>query len=167
MHFFVMNAEKLAILAGLISTLSTSKVAKMGLSQPNTQHNTQQPKWASATLPSTSFALSLHWQYTGAPNQWRHSSLWSHARRLWLGLAEQWLVHLFGAPNEDTSTNREIRQALALGGRRTIMRDNNQLGVGGHIRRDVGEEARGSCSMQGGGVQSFEVTNSAHTKTVI
>jgi hypothetical protein len=44
MHFFVMNAEKLAILAGLISTLSTSKVAKMGLSQPNTQHNTQQPK---------------------------------------------------------------------------------------------------------------------------
>jgi hypothetical protein len=64
-------------------------------------------------------------------------------------------------PNEDTSTNREIRQALALGGRHLMMRDNNQLEVGGCVRRDVGEEAHRSCSMWGGGVQSFEVTNSA------
>jgi hypothetical protein len=65
-------------------------------------------------------------------------------------------------PNEDTSKNREIRQALALVGRRSMMKqDNNQLGVGGRVRRDVGEEARGSCSVWGGGVQLFEVTNSA------
>ena len=70
-------------------------------------------------------------------------------------------------PNEDTSKNREIRQALALGGRRLMMRDNNQLGVGGCFRRDVGEEALGSCSVWGGGVQSFEVTNSAHKKLII
>ncbi len=40
--FFVMNAEISAILAGPISTFSTSKVAKMGLSQPHhtTQHTT-------------------------------------------------------------------------------------------------------------------------------
>ncbi len=42
-----------------------------------------------------------------------------------------------------------------------MMKDNNQLGVGGYVLRDVGEEARGSCSVWGGGVQSFEVTNSA------
>ncbi len=79
----------------------------------------------------------------------------------------RWLICLFGAPNEDTSKNREIRQALALGGRRSMMRDNNQLGVGGRVWRDVGEEARGSCSMWGGGVQSFEVTNSAQKKSII
>jgi hypothetical protein len=48
-----------------------------------------------------------------------------------------------------------------------MMRDNNQLGVGGRVWRDVGEEARGSCSVWGGGVQSFEVTNSAHKKLII
>jgi hypothetical protein len=42
--FFVMNAEKLAILAGPISTFSTSKVAKQACHNHNTQHNTQQPK---------------------------------------------------------------------------------------------------------------------------
>jgi hypothetical protein len=41
-----------------------------------------------------------------------------------------------------------------------MMRDNNQLGVGGRVRRDVGEEVHGRCSMWGGGIQSFEVTNS-------
>ncbi len=46
------------------------------------------------------------------------------------------------------------------------MRDNNQLGVGGCIWRDVGEEARGSCSVWGGSVQLFEVTNSAHKKMI-
>jgi hypothetical protein len=42
--FFVMNAEKLAILAGPISTFSTGKVAKWACHNHNTQHNTQQPK---------------------------------------------------------------------------------------------------------------------------
>ncbi len=76
-------------------------------------------------------------------------------------MAAQWLVCLFGAPNEDTSKNREILQALDLVGRRSMMRDNNQLGGGGCVQRDVKEEARESCSVWGGGVQSFEVTNSA------
>ncbi len=105
--------------------------------------------------------------HTGAPNQWCHGSLWSHPRRLWSGLAARWLVHLFGVPNEDTSKNREIRQALALGGCRSMMRDNDQLGVGGRIWRHIGEEAHGSCSVWGGGIQSFEVTNSAQKKMII
>ncbi len=78
-----------------------------------------------------------------------------------------WLVCLFGAPNEDTSKNREIRQALALGGRRSMMRDNNQLGVGGRVQRDVREEARERCSVWGGGIQSFKVMNSARKKMII
>jgi hypothetical protein len=45
-----------------------------------------------------------------------------------------------------------------------MMRDNNQLGVGGRVWRDVGEEARGSFSLWGGGIKSFEVTNSARKK---
>jgi hypothetical protein len=66
-----------------------------------------------------------------------------------------------------THKKREIRQALVLGGRRSMMRDNNQLGVDSRVRRDVGEEAHGSCSVWGGGIQSFEVTNSAHKKSII
>jgi hypothetical protein len=52
MHFFVINAEKLAILAGPISTFSTSKVAKTGLSQPQhtTQHTTNKMSCCHPTL---------------------------------------------------------------------------------------------------------------------
>jgi hypothetical protein len=162
-----MNAEKSAISACPISTSSTSKVAKMGLSQPQhtTQHTTT--KMSHCHLLSTGFALSLHGQNTGAPNQWHRGSLWSHARCLWLGLAARWLVRLFGVPNEDTSKNREICQALALDGRRSMMRDNNQLGDSGRVWRDVGEEAPGSCSVWGGGIQSFEVMNSAQKILII
>jgi hypothetical protein len=159
-----MNAKKSAILAGPVSTCSTSKVAKTGLSQPQhtTQHTTTK---MSRCHPTLHWLCPLSpWAVYRCPHQWRRGSLWSHARRLWSGLAARWLIRLFGAPNEDTSKNREIHQALALGGRRLMMRDNNQLGVGGRVWRDVGEEARGSCSVWGGGIQLFEVTNSAQKK---
>jgi hypothetical protein len=71
-----------------------------------------------------------------------------------------WFVCL-GCQVKTHQKNREIHQALVLGGRRLMMRDNNQLGVGSHVRRDVGEEACGSCGMWGGGIQSFEMINSA------
>jgi hypothetical protein len=48
-----------------------------------------------------------------------------------------------------------------------MIRDNNHRGDGGRVWRDVGEEARESCSVWGGGVQSFEVTNSAQKKSII
>jgi hypothetical protein len=37
---------------------------------------------------------------------------------------------------------------------------NNQLGVGGRGRRDVGEEAHGGWNVWEGGIQSLEATNS-------
>jgi hypothetical protein len=52
-----------------------------------------------------------------------------------------------------------LKYTVALGGRRLSATHNNQLGVGGHGRRDVGEEARGGWNVWEGGVQSLEATN--------
>ena len=52
------------------------------------------------------------------------------------------IIPLFGAPKRDPSKNREMDWALALGGRRLIIKNNNQLVVGVHGGLDVGEEAR-------------------------
>ncbi len=49
---------------------------------------------------------------------------------------------------------------MALGGPHLIGRYNNQIVVSGRGRIDVGEEVRGGWSVWGGGIQSFEVTNS-------
>ena len=59
-----------------------------------------------------------------------------------LGLLSPPLVPLFGAPKRDPSKNREMGRALALGGRRPIMKNNNQLVVEFRGGIDVGEEAR-------------------------
>ncbi len=56
---------------------------------------------------------------------------------------------------------------MALGGCHLIGRYNNQIVVGGCGRIDVGEEAHGGWSVWGGGVQSFEVTNSKDDKNYI
>ncbi len=166
--FFVMNVEKSAILAGPISTFSTSKVAKTGLSQPQhtTQHTTTKMSRCHPTLHQLC-PLSPRAEYR-CPQAMvlRLPMVPRKAPVVGLGGAMAGLP-VCGVPYEDTSKNREIRQALALGGCRSMMRDNNQLGVGGRVRRDVGEEACGSCSVWGRGVQSFEVTNSAHKKLII
>ena len=59
-----------------------------------------------------------------------------------LGLLSPPLVPLFGAPKRDPSKNREMGRDLALGGRRSIMKNNNQLVVGVRGGIDVQEEAR-------------------------
>ena len=48
--------------------------------------------------------------------------------------------------------------ALALGGRRSLMKNNNQQVVGIRSGRDVGEEARGWESVWGDTVPCFGVT---------
>ena len=70
------------------------------------------------------------------------------------------------ATKRDASKNREMGVALALGGRHLIGRYNNQIGFGDRGRRDVGEEARGGWSVWGGGIKSFEVTNSNNEKNI-
>jgi hypothetical protein len=78
----------------------------------------------------------------------------------WVWWRNGWFACL-GRQRKTHQKIEKIRQALALGGRCLMIRGNNQLGVGGRVWRDVGEEARGNCSVWGGGIQSFEVTNSA------
>ena len=74
------------------------------------------------------------------------------------GLLSTPLVPLFGTPKSDPSKNREIGGALSLGGRRSLMKNNNQLGVCICSGRDVGEEACGWESVWGDTVPSFGVT---------
>ncbi len=114
--------------------------------QPTTTHNPQltSSRRAAAALPSSCSALYLHGNSRHIPGSWFRRSLWSHARRPWLGLAApRWLVHLFWGQNEATSKNREEHGASALGGRHLAATHNNQPIDGGSSRWDVGEEARG------------------------
>jgi hypothetical protein len=64
-----------------------------------------------------------------------------------LGLAVQWLVCLFGRRNGDASKKQRGNGASALGGQNFEVQSNNQIGVGSHGGRDVGEEARLVWSM--------------------
>ncbi len=58
--FYVMNAQKSAILAGLRSNFYMSVSQKYGPAQNTTTQNTHQPTWDAAALPSSGFALSLY-----------------------------------------------------------------------------------------------------------
>ncbi len=68
-----------------------------------------------------------------------------------VGLLLPWLVPLAGMPNKNASKNREGGRSSALGGRRMVLRRNNQPIVGGSDRRDDGEDAR-LGGVYGGGV---------------
>ncbi len=85
------------------------------------------------------------------------------AHGAWLLLAVLVGSHL-GHQNKPHQKNREENGASALGGRRLLVTHNNQLGVGGRGRRDVGEEARGGWNVWEGGVQSLEATNLTQKK---
>ncbi len=67
-----------------------------------------------------------------------------------MGLLSLRLAPLVGAPNKDASINREGGGSLALGGRRLVIRCNNQPIVGGSNRRDDGEDAQPGWSVWGG-----------------
>jgi hypothetical protein len=76
-----------------------------------------------------------------------------------VGLLLLRLVPLVGTPNEDASKNREGDGSLALGGRRLVVRNNNQLIVGSSDRMDDGEDARPGWSVWGGCFFYFGVAN--------
>jgi hypothetical protein len=67
-----------------------------------------------------------------------------------VGLLSLQLVPLVEMPNIDASKNREGDGSLALGGRRLVVRHNNQPIVGGSNRMDDGEDARPGCCVWGG-----------------
>ncbi len=66
------------------------------------------------------------------------------------GLLSPRLVPLVGTTNEDASKIKEGGGSSALGGRRWVLRHNNQPIVGGSDRRDDGEDARPGRSVRGG-----------------
>ncbi len=76
-----------------------------------------------------------------------------------MGLLLPRLFPLVGTPNKDASKNREGVGYLALGGRRLVVRRNNQPIVGGSNRRDEGENARPGWCVWGGCFSNFGVAN--------
>ncbi len=71
---------------------------------------------------------------------------------------------IVGGDKFNAKKKSNLKYTVALGGRRLLATHNNQLGVGSHGRRDVGEEVRGGWSVWEGGVQLLEATNSTHKK---
>jgi hypothetical protein len=124
----------------------------------NTQHTTTNMSRRRSTLqglwPSLSMGCLL-----APPTNGATASYWSHARLEVPVVLSPLLVPSFGAPKSNPSKNREKGGALALGGCRLMMANNNQLGVGGHGRRGVGEEARWAGSAWGDLVPSFGASN--------
>ncbi len=102
--------------------------------------------------------LYLHINTYHGPRFWCHRFLLVKGRRMVLGLLFLPLVPLFGAPKRDPSKNRETGGALALGGRHSRMKNNNQLVVSVRSGLDVGEEARWGKSVWGDTVPSFGAT---------
>jgi hypothetical protein len=62
-------------------------------------------------------------------------------------LAAPWLVPLFEKPMQAPSKNREDGRALALGGHRLMMANNNQPDSGRSGRGDVRAEVRWAGSV--------------------
>ncbi len=67
-----------------------------------------------------------------------------------MGLLSLRLVPLVGTPNEDASKNREGDGSSALGGRRWVVRHNNQPIVSGSDGMDDEEDAWSGWSVWGG-----------------
>jgi hypothetical protein len=119
--------------------------------QPTT-HNPQ-PKtsrWAAATLPSSSFALSLHGWGSGAPKSWCRDYPWVHSKRPVAGLQSPWPVLLLGAPKRDPSNIRERDGVSALGGRHLEVKRNNQSNVGVSSEGIIIEETQSQRNVWGG-----------------
>ncbi len=99
--FYVMNATKSAILAGLKSNfymLVSQSCQKYSPAQNTTTQNTQQPTWDTATLPPSGFAIFCHGNICHGPKSWCRWSLWAHTRRVALGALLLLFAPLFGAP---------------------------------------------------------------------
>ncbi len=102
--------------------------------------------------------LYLHGNTCHGPRFWCRQYLLDKVRRVASGSLSPPLVLLFGAPKSDPSKISEMGGALALGGRCSLMKNNNQLGVCVCSGRDAGEEAPGWESVWGDTVPCFGVT---------
>ncbi len=117
----------------------------------HTTHNTTHKHKMSCCLPTpSSFALYLHGNICHGPKSWCRGFPQVCCRCLAVGLLSPQLAPLVGTPNKDASKNREGDGSSALGGRRLVLRRNNQPIVSGSDRRDDGEDARPGWSVWGG-----------------
>ncbi len=143
--------------------VSKDTSAREPTQEPTTLNTQQQdeppPPHPPAALPSISMATAATAPAVGSATPYVSRS---GARRLVIARHAGWFP--FGTPTKTTSKNREENGASALGGRRLSATHNNQLGVGGHGTRGVGDKARGGWNMWEGGVQSLEATNSTRKK---
>ncbi len=81
----------------------------------------------SRCLPTPNdFALYLHGNICHGHRSWCPGSPQVCCRLLVVGSLLPWLVPLVGTPNKDASKNREGGGSSALGGRRLVLRHNNQ-----------------------------------------
>jgi hypothetical protein len=151
--FYVMNATKLAILAGLRSNFYMLVSQKLPIVWSSTKHNNAKHTTTNMrshhTLPPSSFAIFCHGNIHHGPKSWRRWSLWAQTRRAVLGALSLLFVPLFGAPKHNTSKIRERDVTLALGGHLLVGQHNNQPKVGIRGRRDIGEGARSGRNMWG------------------
>ena len=76
-----------------------------------------------------------------------------------MGLLSLRLVPLVGTTNTDALKIKEGDGSLALGGRRWVLRHNNQLIVGGSNMMDDGEDARLGWGVWGGCFLYFGAAN--------
>ncbi len=131
--------------------VQTQKIDRCRTLHTHKTHNTTHKNKMSRCLPTPSgFALYLHGNICHGPKSWCRGSPQVCCRHLAVGLLSPRLVPLVGMPNKDASKNREGDGSLALGGRRLVLKRNNQPIVGGSNRRDDGEDARPGWSVWGG-----------------
>ncbi len=77
----------------------------------------------------------------------------------WPGSRSLWLVPLVRTTNKDALKIKEGDGSSALGGRRWVLRHNNQPIVGSSNRRDDGEDVRPGWSARGGYFSYFGAAN--------
>ncbi len=104
------------------------------LTHNNTQNKMSRCRPTPAALPHISMATSAMDPNHGAVDPYE-----SNAGAGWPCSLSPRLVPLVGPTNEDASKIKEGGGSSALGGRRWVLRHNNQPIVGGSDRRDDGE----------------------------
>jgi hypothetical protein len=124
------------------------------LTHNNTQNKMSRCRPTPAALPHISMATSAMDPNHGAADPYESTA---GAGRP--GSLSPRLVPLVGPTNEDASKIKEGGGSSALGGRRWVLRHNNQPIVGGSDRRDDGEYVWPGWSVRGGCFSYFGAAN--------
>ncbi len=140
--------------------IQTRKIDRCRTSHTQRTHNTTHKNKMSRCLPTpSSFALYFYGNICHGPKSWCRGSPRVCCRRLAVGSLSLRLVPVVGTMNCDAKKNRSGDGSLTIGGRRWVVRHNNQPLVGSSDRRDDGEDARPGRSVWGGCFSYFGAAN--------